>query len=129
MSLGYKLQVTSEYSSEYFCYHKTTPSIFYTRTPIVLLAKEANESMQDSAGRWFKFAASMESLVLLEKKDLPEHLHQCPSVDRPVVLKTLLSHLEDAGEAMVRCFKQLITRIWSGTQNMCQNLRVSASVR
>lgn len=63
-----------------------------------IFRQEATECMQDIAGRWFKFLAAMDTLVLLERKDLPEHLTQCPSVDRPVILKTLLLELEDNGE-------------------------------
>lgn len=44
----------------------------------------------------------MESLALLERKDLPEHLMQCASVERPTMLRKLLIDLEDSGEAV--CF-------------------------
>ena len=55
--------------------------------------------MQDPGGRWFKFVAGFDTVVALERKDLPEHVLQCPSVDRPVMLKKLLQQLEDIGEA------------------------------
>ena len=56
--------------------------------------------MQDSAGRWVKFVAAMDMLVLIERKDLPEHLMKCPSVERPVMLKKILLELEDNGEVV-----------------------------
>ena len=61
--------------------------------------KEATEVMADAAGRWFKFAASYDTIVVLERKELPEHVMQSPSVERPVMMKKLMQQLEDAGEA------------------------------
>ena len=61
--------------------------------------KEATEVMAAAAGRWFKFAASYDTIVVLERKELPEHVMQCPSVERPVMMKKLMQQLEDAGEA------------------------------
>lgn len=66
-----------------------------------LASKEATEVMQDAGGRWFKFVASFDTIVVLERKDLPEHLLQCPSIDRPVMLRKMLQQLEDVGEALI----------------------------
>ena len=53
---------------------------------------------EDAEGRWFSFSLSAESVILLEKKSLPDHLSSLPSVDTPTPLSTLWRELEDAGE-------------------------------
>lgn len=54
--------------------------------------------MEDSAGRWFTFSLTSESVILLEKKGVPEHLAKLPCIDSPTLLPTILRELEDAGE-------------------------------
>ena len=62
--------------------------------------------MQDASGRWYPFKACMETVVCLEKGGLPDHLKQMPSAESPVMLKTLISELEDSGEVqcIIVCF-------------------------
>lgn len=55
--------------------------------------------MDDAQGRWFKFTVSGDTVMLLEKAGLPEHLHTASVVDRPSFLRKMLVELEDAGEA------------------------------
>ena len=50
-------------------------------------------------GRWFLFSLAMDSVIVLEKKDMPEHLLEMNALDRPTFLKKLLAELEDLGEA------------------------------
>lgn len=52
----------------------------------------------DTCGRWFSFSIDHETLIYLEKKNLPEHVASLPCVNAPVPLKTVLRELEDAGE-------------------------------
>ena len=52
----------------------------------------------DTCGRWFSFSIDPETLIFLEKKNLPEHVASLPCVNTPVPLKTVLRELEDAGE-------------------------------
>ncbi|CAK9042284.1 Uncharacterized protein SCF082_LOCUS32839 [Durusdinium trenchii] len=59
---------------------------------------DASEVMEDSCGRWFSFCASAKTVILLEKKTLPNHLSSLPCVDAPTYLSTILRELEDAGE-------------------------------
>ena len=50
-------------------------------------------------GRWFLFSLAMDSVIVLEKKDVPEHLLEMNALDRPTFLKKVLAELEDLGEA------------------------------
>eukprot|EP00435_Cladocopium_sp_Y103_P069260 s569_g33.t1 len=52
----------------------------------------------DSCGRWFSFSIDSETLILLEKKNLPDHVASLPCVNTPVPVKTVLRELEDSGE-------------------------------
>ena len=45
------------------------------------------------------FLLAMDSLVILEKKGIPEHLLQLNVLDRPTFLKKIVAELEDMGEA------------------------------
>lgn len=49
--------------------------------------------------RWFNFAVTSTSWVLLEKKDMPEHLKNMECLETVVSLQSLLNDLEDCGEA------------------------------
>ena len=60
--------------------------------------KEAKEVFQDPAGRWISFNVMNESLVLLEKKNLPEHLLGIENLETPVTLQSMIADLQDAGE-------------------------------
>ena len=40
-------------------------------------------------------------LVILERKSIPQHLASLESLDKPMSITSLLSDLEDAGEARV----------------------------
>ena len=55
--------------------------------------------MEDPEKRWFRFSVDMQSVILLERKGLAEHLSGLPSVDTPAPLGDLIRDLEDAGEA------------------------------
>ena len=50
-------------------------------------------------GRWFLFSLAMDSVIVLEKKDVQEHLLEMNALDRPTFLKKVLAELEDLGEA------------------------------
>lgn len=63
--------------------------------------KDGDEVMQDSCGRWFSFCVTPETVIIMEKKTMPNHLQSLPCVDSPTVLSTILREMEDAGE--VRC--------------------------
>ncbi len=64
----------------------------------LLPLQEAAELFQDPDGRWFSFSISMDSVVVLDKKDLPSHLASLPCVESPTSLKDLFLQLEDSGE-------------------------------
>lgn len=69
-------------------------------TPIHPVSKEGREAMADADGRWFPFHISLDSaLVMLEGKNLPEHLASMNCVDTTNTLSTVLLELQDAGEA------------------------------
>ena len=44
----------------------------------------------------------METVFVVEKKQLPSHLTALPAVDTPTTLRELVLQLEDAGEVWVR---------------------------
>eukprot|EP00438_Fugacium_kawagutii_P031749 Skav206267 [mRNA] locus=scaffold8121:279:8933:- [translate_table: standard] len=63
--------------------------------------KEGKELLDDDAfSRYFNFAVCNTSLILLEKKDLPEHVQKIDNLDTVVTLQSLMNDLEDCGEAM-----------------------------
>ena len=64
----------------------------------IVFTEEASEVVQDTSGRWFSFAITLDTIFLLEKKNLPTHLASLPAVDNPTPLRELLLQLEDAGE-------------------------------
>ena len=55
----------------------------------------------DSNGRWFSFAAEPRTVMILEKKHLPDHLSGLPCCESPTHLSGILRELEDAGEVWV----------------------------
>lgn len=61
--------------------------------------KEAKEVMEDAGGRWYSFALTKATPILLEKKDLGDHLKELPCADNVVPLSSVWAQLEDAGEA------------------------------
>eukprot|EP00438_Fugacium_kawagutii_P004188 Skav215920 [mRNA] locus=scaffold226:186014:196681:+ [translate_table: standard] len=64
----------------------------------VVKEEEATEVMEDSCGRWFSFCAEPRTVMILEKKPLPDHLAGLPCVESPSYLSTIIRELEDAGE-------------------------------
>ena len=61
-------------------------------------AEEASELMSDAEGRWFSFKLGLDSILLLEKRGVPNHLQSLPCIDNPVPLSVIIRELEDAGE-------------------------------
>ena len=62
--------------------------------------KDADEVLNDpDFSRWFSFIITSSSLVILEKKDLPEHISGLENLECAVTLQSLLTDLEDVGEA------------------------------
>lgn len=59
---------------------------------------DATQAMNDSGGQWIKCHLGLSSMVILEKKKIPQHLAELPCLDQPVELKELLMSLEDQGE-------------------------------
>ena len=55
----------------------------------------------DAAGRWFLFKVDLDTVFVLEKKGLPEHMVGLDVVEQPTAFGDLLRTLEDAGEARV----------------------------
>ena len=64
-------------------------------------AKDAKDIMEDSTGRWFSFSVNLETVFLIEKKGVSDHIAGLPFVDSPTPLQTILREMEDAGEAGV----------------------------
>lgn len=61
--------------------------------------QEAAEVSSDPEARFFPFTIDMNSILIMEKKGLPNHLAGLPFVDVPATLSSILTTLEDAGEA------------------------------
>lgn len=64
----------------------------------LLNSEEATEVLADAEGRWFSFSASNTTMLLLEKKGLPDHLQKMECVDTVISLQGLICELQDAGE-------------------------------
>ncbi|CAK9073313.1 unnamed protein product, partial [Durusdinium trenchii] len=62
---------------------------------------EAQEVLSDASGRWFLFNASVSTIVVVEKTDLPTHLSGLPFVNVPTTLQDVVRQLEDAGEVHI----------------------------
>ncbi len=52
----------------------------------------------DPDGRWFSFRIGVESLIIVEKKTIPDHLGSCDFLDKPTTVNGVLTELQDAGE-------------------------------
>ena len=63
------------------------------------LAKDAKDVANNPEGRWFAFRLDANSMVILEKKSIPEHLNDLECLDTPTTVDAILRELEDAGEA------------------------------
>ena len=66
--------------------------------------KEAKEVTADPEGRWFPFCLSSDSLLLLEKRSIPEHLSALECLDKATAVEAVMRELEDMGEATRLCF-------------------------
>lgn len=55
--------------------------------------------MDNPEGRWFSFHVSHKTLVILERRSVPEHLTSLDCLDSAVCLQHVLRQLEDSGEA------------------------------
>ena len=85
----------------------------------LLPLQEAAELFQDPAGRWFSFSISMDTVVVLDKKDLPSHLASLPCVESPTSLKDLFLQLEDSGEVCGWCHKLSFWNEWARSTTHC----------
>jgi len=54
--------------------------------------------MTNAEGRWMSFTLVPSSMVILEKKNISEHLSKLENLDVPVTVQSLLSDLQDLGE-------------------------------
>ena len=54
-------------------------------------AEEAAESMEDPNGRWFAFAVTGESYIIMERKSIPQHLQQLENLEMCVSLQSMLT--------------------------------------
>ena len=62
--------------------------------------KEATEVMKDSDfTRWFSFVVDSQTFIILEKRNMPEHLQQLENLEKAASLQSIFVDLEDAGEA------------------------------
>ena len=80
--------------------------------------QEATEVMEDSCGRWFSFVAEPSTVMILEKKTVPDHLKGLPCIDSPVCLSSIIRELEDSGEVgsyspyVVHVYPLLFAKNW-----------------
>ena len=80
-------------------------------TPPSTLPKDAVELMHEANGRWFSFDVGFETVMVLEKKGLADHLGSLSCVESPTFLTTILRELEDAGEVGV--YENIHVSIWT----------------
>lgn len=58
----------------------------------------------DACGRWFAFNMRKDTLVCLERANLPEHVREAPCLETPTPFEKVITELEDCGEArLLRC--------------------------
>ena len=57
--------------------------------------------MRDATGRWVSFVVSGQSLLLVDRKTVPDHLSSLNSLDTVASLDEILLELQDAGEAIL----------------------------
>ena len=81
-------------------YHLLSCSSLKLQSMLTILsgAEEANEVTSDPEGRFFSFNIDLNSIFIMEKKGLPNHLAGLPFVDVPATLGSIITNLEDAGE-------------------------------
>ena len=60
---------------------------------------DAVQAMADASGQRLKCSISLDSMIILEKRKIPQHLSELSCLDKPVKLRELLLALEDQGEA------------------------------
>ena len=82
---------------------------------------DATQAMSDAAGSWLQCRMNFSSMVILERKKIPQHLGEMACLDKPGALKDLLMALEDQGEASWQNM--------SGRSNLNQNdtIRIHSS--
>lgn len=52
-----------------------------------------------SFARWFSFVVDSQTFIILEKRNMPEHLQQLENLERAASLQSVFVDLQDAGEA------------------------------
>ncbi|CAK8994487.1 unnamed protein product [Durusdinium trenchii] len=76
----------------------TAHNELYNKDGDFWFADEAREVMNEPDGRWFSFNVDGNTLILLEKKDLPTHLASMNCADSVIALSNVLREMEDQGE-------------------------------
>ena len=99
----------------------THPSYVYLLTGFFWLrcSQEAKEVMSDSNGRWWSFHLSTDSLIIVEKKSVPERMQQLDCLEKAVHFDEVIKQLEDLGEATL-LDKHVIVQIQAVTNNLFQ---------
>jgi len=49
--------------------------------------------------RWFSFVVDSQTFIILEKRNMPEHLQQLENLEKAASLQSVFVDLQDAGEA------------------------------
>jgi len=75
--------------------------------------------MSDSNGRWWSFHLSTDSLIIVEKKSVPERMQQLDCLEKAVHFDEVIKQLEDLGEATL-LDKHVIVQIQAVTNNLFQ---------
>lgn len=62
--------------------------------------EEAREVLSEAEGRWWAFnLEDPNTLIILERKHIPDHLKELPNLEVAVTFQSLLVDLQDFGEA------------------------------
>lgn len=75
--------------------------------------------MSDSNGRRWSFHLSTDSLIIVEKKSVPERMQQLDCLEKAVHFDEVIKQLEDLGEATL-LDKHVIVQIQAVTNNLFQ---------
>ena len=60
--------------------------------------KDAEEAMQ-TPGKWLRMRLFWDSMVIVDKKKVPQHLASLPIIEKATSFKEVVQSLEDMGEA------------------------------
>lgn len=72
-------------------------------------------------GRWFGFRLDAASMLIVEKKSIPEHLSSLECLDVPASVDSIMRELEDSGEVAKQQSMFLLFAVLLYSMGQCYN--------